>query len=373
MKEIRMGIWAIVAMVAMAAAGCGGGGGGVGAAGGTTNPDEAGFASARTLEPLTGGDMSSAVAINSGGVIVGLSGNAAQEIRAARWSVDLATDNVTAAVELSPLAGNGYSAAYGLNDNGVVVGESGDNADAAIVAVYWPSGSTAAVKLTPLAAGNSAAHGINSAGRVVGEATSAGGKTVPVTWAGTGTAPVALAMLSGGTTGSAYSVSDDGVIVGESEAAGGAIRAVRWKVDAATGTVGAPTDLGALSGHVKSVAMGVNRDGIIVGESESASGEIHVVTWREGSLLGIPTGFDIDDLGVAGTSSSGAAINDSGWIVGWSNDNNSIPRNALWNAFGSPMTNVNDGFAGAGRAMGINRTRHVVGVKSDKGFVVSPR
>lgn len=374
MKEIRIGILAIVAAVAMTVAGCGGGGGGVGAGGpGTTNPTEVSFENAVTLQPLAGGDMSSAVGINNAGVIVGLSGNASQQIRGVRWRIDLATDNVTAATELAPLAGNSYSAAYAVNDNGVIVGESGDATDANIVAVYWPSGATASVKLTPLAAGNSAALSINSRGQVVGEAANAGGETVPVYWPGTGAAPVALPLLSGGTGGSAYFVSDDNTIVGESGTTGGAIRAVRWKIAPATGAVGSPTELAPLSGHVKSVAMGVNKNGVIVGESESASGEIHTVTWKEGLLLGIPTGFDVTDLGASGVSSSGAAINDDGWIVGWSNDNNAAARGALWNAAGTPVTTVNADFAGSGRAMAINRNRYVVGVKSDRGFVSAPK
>lgn len=373
MKEIRIGILAIVAAVALTVAGCGGGGGGVGAGGGTTNPTEVRFENAKTLEPLAGGDMSSAVGINNAGVIVGLSGNAAQQIRGARWSIDLATDNVTAAVELAPLVGNAYSSAYAVNDNGVIVGESGDAADAGIVAVHWPSGATASVKLTPLAAGNSAAFGVNSRGQIVGEATNAGGNTVPVYWPGTGANPVALPLLAGGTSGSAYFVSDDNTIVGESGTTGGAIRAVRWEIDPGTGAVGSPTELEPLAGHVKSVAMGVNKDGVIVGESESAAGEIHTVIWKEGSLLGIPTGFDVTDLGAAGVSSSAAAINDDNWIVGWSNDNNATARNALWNAAGTPPTTVNADFAGTGRAMSINRNRYIVGVKADKGFVSAPK
>lgn len=374
MKEIRIGILAIVAAVAMTVAGCGGGGGGVGAGGaGTTNPTEVRFENAATLQPLAGGDMSSAVGINNAGVIVGLSGNASQQIRGARWRIDLATDNVTAATELAPLAGNSYSSAYAVNDNGVIVGESGDAADANIVAVYWPSGATASVKLTPLAAGNSAAFGVNSRGQIVGEATSAGGNTVPVYWPGTGSAPVALPLLTGGTGGSAYFVSDDNTIVGESGTTGGAIRAVRWKIDPATGAAGNPTELEPLSGHVKSVAMGVNKDGVIVGESESVSGEIHTVTWKEGSLLGISTGFDVTDLGTSGVSSSAAAINDDNWVVGWANDNTASPRCSLWNAAGSPVATVNANFAGSGRAMAINRNRYVVGVKSDRGFVSVPR
>lgn len=363
---------AAVLAATIALAGCGGGGGSVGA-GGTTDPRAVSFQPARTLEPLPDGAMSNAVGINAGGTVVGLSGTASREVRAVRWRVSTDNDAVSAPTELRPLPGNGYSAAYAVNDNGVVAGESGENADNVIVAVLWPAGATAASRLPALGAGNSAAYCINTAGRIVGEAVGAGGQTLPAYWSSPSATPVALALLPGGATGSAYFISDQGVIVGESETGNGSLHAVRWKVDPATGIAGAPTDLGTLSGHVRSVAMGVNRDGVIVGESESPSGEVHTVTWKDGSLAGVPTGIDISDHGAAGVGSSGTAINDDGWIVGWANDNAAAPRNALWNALGSPPSNVNADFAGQGRATGINRYRYVVGTRSDKGFVAAPR
>lgn len=360
---------AAVLAAAIALAGCGGGGGNVGA-GGTTDPKAVSFQPARTLEPLPDGTMSNAVGINAGGTVVGLSGTASREVRAVRWSVSTDNGAVSAATELRPLPGNGYSAAYAVNDNGVVAGESGDDGDDVIVAVLWPAGATAASRLPALGAGNSAAYCINGAGRIAGEAAVDGGQTVPVYWSSPSATPVPLALLPGGATGSAYFIGDQGVIVGESETGSGALHAVRWKVDPGTGIAGAPADLGTLSGHVRSVAMGVNRDGVIVGESESAGGEVHSIAWRESA---IPGSFAATDLGRDGVGSSAAAINDDSRIVGWSGDSDGIALNALWHALASPADSVNTGFAGAGRALAINRPGYVVGAKADKGFVAIPR
>lgn len=359
----------VVLMLAMA--GCGGGGGG-GSASGPTDPNQVTFeTSAKTLEPLTGGAMSTAVAINDTGSVVGISSNSTQQVRGVKWTVNIIDGTVTSATELSPLTGFNYSAAYGINQSGFIVGES-ESAANTVVAVYWTSGSTAAVKLADLAVGkNSAAYSVSASGRIIGESVNGSDKTVPVYWSSSSATPVALPTISAGGTGTAFGIIDlaDGssVIVGESDD-----HAVRWKVNAA-GVAQAVEDMGTLSGHTRSVAIGVNRSGVMVGESEDALGAVHAVIFKDKTLLGvIIPGFDVIDLGVAGVKSSAAAINDNSSIAGWSDDTSGSSLTSLWLSIASPVSTVNtslSGSGGSGYAFGINAKNYIVGVKSDKGFV----
>ena len=377
MKQFRMSMMAALMATALAVAGCGGGGsGGSGGAAGPTDPNKVVFdTSAKTLDPLTGGTMSAAVAINAGGSIVGISGNAAQQVRAVKWSVSATDGSVAAATTLEPLAGFNYSAAYGLNDSGFTVGESED-AGNTVVAASWAPGSVTATRLPVLAAGkSSAAYSVSVSGKIVGESVNSSDLIVPVYWSSSSTIPVALPTLSSGGTGSAYCIIDNAngssVIVGESDD-----HAVRWKISTG-GAVSSVEDLGTLTGHTRSIAMGVNRSGVIVGESEDLAGVTHAVIIKDKTLLGVVIpGFDVIDLGIDGANSGANAINDDSRIAGWTNDTSGSSLTALWLAIASPVSTVNtslSGSGGSGLALGINANSYIVGVKADKGFVAVPK
>ncbi|OGT97085.1 MAG: hypothetical protein A2X80_14135 [Geobacteraceae bacterium GWB2_52_12] len=375
MKQFRMSMMAALFTTVLAVAGCGGGGGS-GSGDTTTDPNKVVFdTAAKTLEPLAGGVMSAAVAINTGGSIVGISGNAGQQVRGVRWSVSPADGSVTVATQLEPLTGFDYSAAYGLNDSGFTVGESED-ANNTVVAASWAADSVTAAKLPVLTAGkNSAAYAVSRSGRIVGESVNNFDVIVPTYWSSSSMSPVALPTLSTGGTGSAYGIVDNAngssVIVGESDD-----HAVRWKISA-NGTIGGVEDLGMLENHTRSIAVGVNKNGIIVGESEDAAGVTHAVIFKDSTLLGvIVPGFDVIDLGMTGLKSSAAAINDDSRIAGWTDDASGSSLTALWLAVASPVSTVNtslSGSGGNGLAFGINAKSYIVGVKSDKGFVAIPQ
>ena len=381
MKRLNKSILVAVAVLSFAIAGCGGGGGdSSSSASGPTDPNQVTFdTSAKTLEPLTGGTMSTAVAINdvlnNSASVVGISSNATQQMRAAKWNVNTITGTVGPAVELSPLAGFSFSAAYGINATGFVVGES-EGTGNTVVAVYWGTGITATA-LPVLAAGkNSSAYGISASGRIVGEAVNGADKIVPVYWSSSSILPVALGTIGTDGTGVAYAIIDKGdgssIIVGES-----GDHAVRWKINTA-GVVQAVEDMGVLSGHTRSIAMGVNKSGVMVGESEDATGVVHAVIFKDKTLLGviIPGFFDLIDLGAGSAKSSAAAINDNSSIAGWSNDISGSSLTSLWLAIAKPESTVNTSLSGSGGngfAFGINTKNYIVGVKSDKGFVAIPK
>lgn len=390
MKEFTRTLLGLLVVLMLALAGCGGGGGG----GSSTTPtatdidgdgvpntedafpnDATKFASftTRQISGITGSTFSAAVDINGTRQVVGMSDTgASQELRAVLWNV-AADGTPSPTIELNPLGGNAYSAAYGINDTGITVGESSDNTDT--VAVFWSSGSQNPTKLQLLAAtGPSAAFKISNTGRIVGEALNGSAKSVAVLWNTATSAPLELPRLSGGTTSAAYFITADGTrIVGESENSGGSMRGVVWQV-ATNGTVGNPTELGILPGHVTSVALGMNAAGQIVGESESASGEVHAVIWTEGILGGL-FGYNVKDMGPAGARSSASAINDTSRIAGWMD----APASAasLWHALNAlnvatPLSNAIFAQGVVSQAYGINSGGYVVGMSQDRAFVAVP-
>ncbi|SNB44964.1 hypothetical protein [Geobacter sp. DSM 9736] len=383
LKRILTGLL-IAAMFALP--GCGGGGGGGGPSDldgdGVPNaqdafPNDAAKFSAfatKQLSPLSGGIFSAAIGINSAMKVIGMSDNGSQQIQGVLWSV-AADGTQTDQVRLKPLGSNSYSAAYGINDSGIIVGESSKGSDT--VAVWWPSGATASSEPTELlllsATGPSAAYSINNRGVKVGEALDSNGRMVAVVWRSGDTAPVPLGGLASDATSAAFAVNESMKAVGESEvSAGGAVHAVIWSMDANGVLTDGPTDLGTLSGHLNSTALGVatlpNGKTVIVGESESATGEVHAVMWQEGLLFG----YNIVDLGPAGARGSAAAISSLGLIAGFTDTTGSLAT--VWHAMHSTPVTTNPVFSDSslGQALGINNAGYLVGISADRAFVAVP-
>jgi hypothetical protein len=322
--------------------------------------DPARFASYATvlLERLAGGLFGTAVAVNGSNEVVGLSEDGGGEVKAVRWTVTSA--GASAPAQLDPLLAGSYSAAYGIGDDGVVVGESAKGA--AVVAVAWPPGSATPLELSLAGLGPPAAAYAVSGSRIVGEALAAGRQTA-VLWSGAGADPVVLGTI--GLDGSAaYAISETGNVVGEGVVAGtGATRGVLWVVDG-SGVPGPPIELPPLPGHVASVALGVSAGGEIAGESESASGETHGVLWRlDGAgAPGAPV-----DLGIA----SASAVNGASRVVGTAGTPQQASAGDLRNP--SLLDPVLTGTFGVSQAYGLNESNVTVGRADDRGFVAIPR
>jgi probable HAF family extracellular repeat protein len=114
------------------------------------------------------------------------------------------------------------------------------------------------------------------------------------------------------------------------------------------------TNLGTLPGGTYSAAIGINNNGQIVGEADTASGQTHAFS-RSGTVM--------TDLGaLPGESTSSAnAINNNGQIVGISAVTASGPFRAFLYS-GGKMTNLGTLPGGTtSQAKGINDRGQIVG------------
>jgi len=393
MKKDRM--WklglAMAFSLALAMAGCGGGGGGGDTAAANPDTDGDGIPNAVDAFPtdptkfvnnvtvllagLSAGGFTAATAVNTAGAVVGFSEVTAAPagVKAVRWTVSSVDGSASAAATLNPISG-AYSAAYGVNTAGTVVGESESGAGGSIVAAFWPAGGAAA---TALPAGSfpgpSCAYGANNAAtpQIVGEATTAGGVLRAVLWNGTTGAPVDLGSLAGATgASSAYAINDNGIVVGESETATGVTHAAAWLVSGGAKTAG-PVDLGIITvADTRSIAFGVDSTGRVVGESVAQDGTTHAGLWILNPATLAPA--TKTDLGANGTA---YAINDSNRIAGrlgttdlatvWDTRNAALPNGAVADA------------VTFSQALGINNGNMMVGtsgtVTGARAFVALPR
>lgn len=359
MKNFKLGILGLLAGLALTLSACGGGGGGGGGGGSQT---VAGLTfELKVLQSFLAGAFGAGVANNNNDQAVGMSDNGTS-LQAARWTV---TDAVPQPTALEGLEVGAYSAAYGINDDGVTVGESALAGNT--VAVVWAAGSTTATALNTLGSGGfSAAYSINGTDRIVGEAVvDANGNTAAVFWAGPTVTPVNLGTL-GGEFSSAYFVSDGGLVVGEAEVtAGGEVHAALWRPAAVAGTYLAAVPLAPLAGHIASSAFGVDGSGRVVGESQAADGTAHGVIWTVNAQGAVTA---TEDLG-AGTSL--AAANTGGRVVGYSAAGTGSDQAAIWNG-ATPADNQNLG-AAFSQAYGLNDSTQVVGVAGTQAFVAIPQ
>lgn len=273
-----------------------------------------------------GGAGSSAFGINDAGQVVGESGTG-ETVNAFFWR-DGRMENLGS-------LGVNYSWAYGINDAGQVVGYSYVSASN-LRAFLWNGGVMSGLPGLP-----SIAADINNLGQIVG------GVDVAVMWDGTTT--MELGTL-GGTYSYANSINDLGQVAGESEVADGSKHAFIWDK-------GAMTDVGTLGGQT-SAAYGINDAGQVVGESQTVDGSTHAFVWDKGVMT---------DLGTLGGQTSAAyGINDAGQVVGESQTTDGEIHAFIWR----PGGDICD--LGLGSAKAINNRGEVVGRSSASPFLTPP-
>ena len=288
-----------------------------------------------------GGTYSAAYGINELGQIVGISNDATNAFNATLWNTK--TGTIT---DLGTLPGFLFSVALGINSQGQVVGYSSDFCRLCEVpkmttigpknnATLWNLKTGEIIDLGTLPGGKySYAHGINELGQIAGTSYDYSWNENAIQWNASTGAITDLGALPG-FTGAANGINNAGQIVGLSFSSSTLIHnATLW--DRPTGTI---TDLGTLPGFTRSVANGINDFGQIVGGSGGHLSLVCIDRWYV-IPLGICDGFfnatlwnstgAITELGAPPGFALSAAfsINNYGQIVGESYDESSGTINA---------------------------------------------
>ena len=252
------------------------------------------------------------------------------------------------------LPGQSKSESWGINNNGLIVGESGPNRNSSQAVLFLPSSprslTYSTINLGALTGLTySIAWDVNDAGQIVGEGTDATGTKYALLWqpAPLGSTNYTVIILDptsvggAGATAEARRISSRGEIVGTLRTAGGESRAFVWSPTVQNATIGTMSDLGLGSG------FGINNSGIAVGTG--SDGQPFVWSSQSGrSALPSP-----------GLGAIPYTINDAGMIAGWVTASNHQSYAHVWRtpnqppvaAVGGPYAGYEAGavaFSGAG-------------------------
>jgi probable HAF family extracellular repeat protein len=243
---------------------------------------------------LPGDDHAYAASINESGQIAGLSGQSSTGAsRGVLWQQGTMIN-----LGLLP-GGPNFSVAEGINNVGVVVGESG--AANGTSAFLWQAGTMTDLGSFPGGQDIRLARDINDHGQVVGEAAGTSGPR-PFLWEN-GITTILRTIPSGLGQGVAFAINNNGQAVGRSDSANSVVRAVMWHN-------GMSTELGELPGGLEfSEAYGINDVGQVVGRSQVEAG-MRAFLWDDGTMHNLGT--------LPGTTfhTTATAINNLGVVVG---------------------------------------------------------
>jgi len=238
--------------------------------------------------------------------------------------------------------------------------------------------------LEPLPGSNgtfSAAYGNNDLGQIVGESSSSGVYHTAVVWDNSAIPQALPGLPSTGTSSSAAAISNDGRVIAGTWSDAGTVYAVRWLksngewlIDALPGGAGCfvggmssdGTAIVATCGTTATVwlngskiplgpgyANSVNSNKQAVGTNATFD---HAVVWNFSSLPATVT--DLGTLG--GTYAVALNINNAGEVTGWSERADHVSHAFLWSPRKSAMTDLGTAGITSG-GYGINATGQVVG------------
>jgi len=226
--------------------------------------------------------------------------------------------------------------------------------------------------LTP--GGFAAAYGINDTGRIVGSAENSDGLWQAVRWqrdvaSGSLTGPFVLPGVPAGWEAEAYAVNADDTIAGELIDGEGISHAVIWQLNGASYV---RVDLTGFAAFAHSLALDLNSPAVgdplvVAGEvgDDGLSALTQAVQWSVDMTTVPATVTASANLGVAGKSSSAAAVNAAGRTAGWEESATGISQAATWDGL-SPAAILT---ASDSQAFDINVNNLVVGRSGELGFV----
>jgi probable HAF family extracellular repeat protein len=252
-------------------------------------------------------------AINEQGTVVGHIGDGGINAQTAIWSVPAVEGTQRVATYVPPKPGYRNSIADGINASGTIAGTVADGGPMA--AVYRNGSWSLLPSLSSVSVGGQA-FDINDAGVVVGQDLP-GNYGFPLRWLPDGNGGYTAQRLNGlGGGGRASAINASGQIAGGSNAGAllGPSHAVLWQAN------GSVTDLGVLdpTGN-HAVALGLNDNGLVVGESRNAQNKLEAFRWENGVMTGmaaIPGWDSYAFLGSVSALSTARDVNNAGWIVG---------------------------------------------------------
>jgi len=250
--------------------------------------------------------------------------------------------------------------AYGLNENGTVVGQSYNSVSGANEAVKWNSNGT--IQSLGFAG---LARAVNNNGTIVGET---GGAVLQTpngnafSWQGGVTTN--LGTLGGAFSG-AYDINDSGVITGFANIDPLGFTPAVYRTHAFKYENGTMGDLGTVwSPNGYSRGHGINDAGEIAGRAsitDFENSQKHQATWNTSGTISLHNTF-------AGGYSTAQQINNNGIAVGLAYDSSAaynLDRAVVWD--GSAFHFMDDLGSGFGRAWSINDTGVIVGHSFEAG------
>jgi len=275
-----------------------------------------------------------------------------RQIFAALFLVLPATSVFAASYQLQALGGlsaGQNSLAYGLNDNGMVVGDAYNSVSGQSEAVYWDNGVIHSIGTT------GRIRAVNNSGLMVGETGNLSlGTPNGRAFTYQNGVYTDIGTLNGTSVAGAYDVNEAGVITGYSftDDAGFVFSGHGFRYEN-----GVMTDLGTISNpQGYSRGHGINDLGQITGRASYdrfANSEKTMVTWDAANNLGIFSG--------PSTYSTGQQINNNGIVVGngYFGPDDEM-RALIWALDGSVTTLGTFGGLGS-RALSINDSNVLVG------------
>jgi|GEM_PF-1943474 len=383
MRKYTHKLVVLLTAASLALAGCGGGGGGGSTAVPVATPgvDAPGGIVVAPIEnntptptpenpaPLPG-VFALPSAINNNNQIVGVAEAVLGGLlKPAFWQVDNLGAATVAPTTLAAVIADGFAAAFGLNDDGVIVGAVGTAVAGVNRAAVWASKDASPTQLPLLAPSSpSAAYGISQSGRIVGTAENSDRLLQAVRWEraanGSVTGPFVLPGVPVGWESEAYAINADNTIAGELIDADGISRAVIWQFN---GTSYVRVDLTAITGFANAVAFGLNSPAagqplLVVGEvsDDGIGGETHAARWSVNGATIIAA-----DLGNNNRGSSAAAINTAGLTVGYEESVADVQQASTW----ATPTIKSILIETDSQAFDVNNSNLVVGRSANQGFV----